>query len=417
MDAPGSVTLSAQAQDSDGAVALVEFYSGSTRVGQLFSPPYTMALPNLAASNYTFYAVATDNSGLSATSGVVSVSVHLPEPAGRGTGLNAEYFQDRILNQLFQSRIDTNINFNWGNTAPIAGMAANDFSVRWSGKIQARHAGLHLFHTVSDEPGEADPVFEMNDLTMEFFEGSVNAAAQLLWTQPGGLKEAVPTAQLYPADRGLRGAYFSGTAFNSPAFTRVDDGVNFFWNTNSPDPSVLPVNYSVRWTGKVKANGAGVYQFYTLSDDGVRLWVNGQLIISNWAAHASSEDVGAISLGAGQFYAVTLEYFNAGGAGQAVLSWLPPGEGKQVIPVGNLTPHQNNNPPVLGLVTNRTAVRTLPNSRMLARDRRKEPSWSVGSRRSAVTFGGSQTSTDSRPSDGLGNRRTSRSMNPRPRSR
>ena len=381
LDAPASVTLAANASDSDGAISQVEFYSGATRVGQLFAPPYTMALSNLTAGNFSFRAVATDNSGLSATSGVVTMSVHLPEPAGRGTGLQAEYFVDRNLTQFFQARVDTNVNFNWGNGAPIAGMAADNFSVRWAGRVQARRSGVHQFHTVSDEgvrlwmdgkllvdnwaghfltedsEGVTLAAGRYYDLTMEYFEGTFSAAAQLLWTQPGGAKEVVPTAQLYPADRGLRGAYFSGAAFNAPVFTRIDEAVNFSWNTNSPEPTAMPVTYSARWTGKVRAKAGGSYQFFTLSDDGVRLWINNQLVISNWAAHAVAEDSGSITLAAGQSYAVTLEYFNAAGAGTAVLSWLPPGESKQVIPVSNLTPHQNNNAPVLGFVANRSAVR------------------------------------------------------------
>ena len=336
---------------------------------------------NLGATNYAFSAVATDNSGLSATSRVVGVSVNLPEPAGRGTGLQAEYFTDRNFTQLFQARVDTNINFNWGNGVPIAGMAADNFSVRWTGRVQARRSGVHQFHTVSDEgvrlwvdgrllvdnwtghfqtedAGSSTLVAgRYYEVTMEYFEGSFSAAAQLLWTQPGMAKEVIPTAQLYPADRGLRGAYFSGAAFNTPVFTRIDEAVNFNWNTNSPEPTAMPVTYSVRWTGKVQAKAGGSYQFFTLSDDGVRLWVNHQLIISNWAAHAVTEDGGSIALAAGQSYAVTLEYFNGSGAGTAVLSWLPPGESKQVVPVTHLTPHQNNNPPVLGVVTNRWVAR------------------------------------------------------------
>ena len=375
------MSLAASAADSDGAISQVEFYAGAARVGQVFAPPYSILLNNLGASNYAFTAVATDNSGLSATSRVVGVSVHLPEPAGRGTGLQAEYFVDRNLTQLFAARVDTNVNFNWGNGVPIAGMAADNFSVRWTGRVQARRSGVHQFHTVTDEgvrlwvdgrllvdnwsahfqtedSGSITLVAgRYYDLTMEYFEGSFSALAQLFWSQPGVAKEVVPAAQLYPADRGLRGAYFSGAAFNTPVFTRIDEAVNFFWNTNSPDPALMPVSYSVRWTGQVRANAGGTYQFFTLSDDGVRLWVNGQLIISNWSAHATTEDAGSLVLAAGQSYAVVLEYFNFSGAGTAVLSWLPPGESKQVIPTANLTPHQNNNPPTLGFVANRTAVR------------------------------------------------------------
>jgi hypothetical protein len=90
----------------------------------------------------------------------------------------------------------------------------------------------------------------------------------------------------------------------------------------------------------------------------VRLWVNGQLIINNWAPHALAEDAGVITLSsAGQFYDVTMEYFNMAGAGTAILSWQPPSESKQVIPTSNLTPFQNNNPPTLAFVTNQVAAR------------------------------------------------------------
>ncbi len=106
LDAPAAVTLTAEAQDTDGVISLVEFYSGTTRVGQLFNPPYTMPLPNLAAGNYIFTAVATDDSGLMATSGPVSVSVHTPEPAGRGTGLVGEYYNGTELKNIVFTRTD-----------------------------------------------------------------------------------------------------------------------------------------------------------------------------------------------------------------------------------------------------------------------------------------------------------------------
>ena len=63
--------------------------------------------------------------------------------------------------------------------------------------------------------------------------------------------------------------------------------------------------------GKVRAEQAGTYTFFTLSDDAVRLFLNGQLLISNWVVHALTENSNAITLGAGQSYDLTMEYFNA----------------------------------------------------------------------------------------------------------
>src|SRR5439155_5313824 len=108
----------------------------------------------------------------------------------------------------------------------------------------------------------------------------------------------------------------------------------FSWVSSSnstPDPTLLPGGFSAQWKGKVRANQAGAYTFYTLSAGGVKLTVNNQLIISNWSAHAATENSATISLAAGQFYNITMDYFGFPGAATAVLMWAPPGETKQVI--------------------------------------------------------------------------------------
>ncbi len=72
--APASVTLTANATDSDG-IAKVEFFQGSTSLGTVTSAPYTFVWNNVAAGNYTVTAKATDTLGLSTTSSAISVSV------------------------------------------------------------------------------------------------------------------------------------------------------------------------------------------------------------------------------------------------------------------------------------------------------------------------------------------------------
>ena len=54
-------------------------------------------------------------------------------------------------------------------------------------------------------------------------------------------------------------------------------------------------NFSVRWTGKVQAPVTGTYRFSTVSDDGIRLWVNGQQVINNWTDHAATTNTSAAS--------------------------------------------------------------------------------------------------------------------------
>jgi plastocyanin len=70
LSAPASIILAANAADSDGTVTNVQFFQGTTLLGHLTSPPFSLAVNNLAAANYTFSAVATDNGGLSATDSI-----------------------------------------------------------------------------------------------------------------------------------------------------------------------------------------------------------------------------------------------------------------------------------------------------------------------------------------------------------
>jgi hypothetical protein len=73
--APASITIQAQATDSDGSVARVDFFSNGTRVGSDSTAPYSMSLTNLAAGNYSIVARATDNLGATADSSTVNTSV------------------------------------------------------------------------------------------------------------------------------------------------------------------------------------------------------------------------------------------------------------------------------------------------------------------------------------------------------
>ncbi len=68
-------------------------------------------------------------------------------------------------------------------------------------------------------------------------------------------------------------------------------------------------NYSVRWTGQVQATLTGNFTFTTTADDGVRLWVNNQLVIDNWVDQgATSRTSAPIALVAGTKYDIRMEY-------------------------------------------------------------------------------------------------------------
>lgn len=135
---------------------------------------------------------------------------------------------------------------------------------------------------------------------------------------------------------GLRGQYFTNADFTSPALTRVDASVNFGWGLGSPASSIAPDTFSVRWTGQVQAQRTQTYTFYTQSDDGVRLWVNGRLLIDHWVNQGVHEWSGSIALVAGQRYDLKLEYFENLGNAAVRLLWSGPATEKQIIPKSQL---------------------------------------------------------------------------------
>ena len=148
---------------------------------------------------------------------------------------------------------------------------------------------------------------------------------------------------------GLRGDYYtytwgSGNWYPAPIrLTRTDTMVNFSWGTGSPDVSLPSDNFSVQWTGKVQALCSDTYTFYTDSDDGVRLWVNGVLVINNWTDHPSTQDSGTIVLEQGKRYDITLNYYEHLTNAVIKLSWsstIPgcPGPTKTIIPQSQLYP-------------------------------------------------------------------------------
>jgi YVTN family beta-propeller protein len=125
---------------------------------------------------------------------------------------------------------------------------------------------------------------------------------------------------------GLAGAYFNNKTLTGTPVLQRTEAVNFSWSTNSPGPGVNNDSFSVRWTGKVEATSAGSYTFQTTSNDGVRLWINGALVVDNWTNHATiTNNSPVISMTKNQRYAITMEFYDNTGAAVARLKWKKPG--------------------------------------------------------------------------------------------
>jgi hypothetical protein len=158
--------------------------------------------------------------------------------------------------------------------------------------------------------------------------------------ESGRSNEAIakPQSAVVGTGTGLTGQYYSDTNLQNFVVTRTDSTVNFTWPNDTAPVSGLPAdNWSVKWTGQVQAQFSEAYTFTTVSDDGVRLYINGTLVINDWTYHAATNDNSApIQLTAGQKYTIEMDYFEGGGAATAQLYWSSPSTPKAIIPTSQL---------------------------------------------------------------------------------
>lgn len=130
---------------------------------------------------------------------------------------------------------------------------------------------------------------------------------------------------------GVKGEYYMGTNFGSLLVTRRDNAIDFDWGSGAPDPRMPSDNFSARWTGTVVPQTTGSYTFKSTSDDGFRLWVNGELVIDRWVDQGPTSYTATRTLTAGVAVSIRAEYYEAGGGAMARLLWSGPNMAEQPI--------------------------------------------------------------------------------------
>jgi len=141
---------------------------------------------------------------------------------------------------------------------------------------------------------------------------------------------------------GLTGSYYNNTTLSgTPVLTRVE-AVDFSWGGGGPGSPVAKKNFSMRWAGRLEAPANGTYRLQTLAEDGVRVWVNGSLLIDHWQSHSATiPDISAtLNLRALDRPSIVVEYWKGNGASTMRLQWVTPGNTNAVaIPASNLLPN------------------------------------------------------------------------------
>ncbi|MBM4025548.1 MAG: hypothetical protein FJ280_09085, partial [Planctomycetes bacterium] len=136
---------------------------------------------------------------------------------------------------------------------------------------------------------------------------------------------------------GVKAQYFRGIDLSGPpVLTRIEEAIDYNWTAEIVGG--LSDQVSARWTADLEAPLTDTYTLIARSDDGVRLWLDGRLLIDNWTKHAVAENQARVSLKAGEIYSLRMEWYEDTGSAVAQLFWQGPSLPRQIIPRGALQP-------------------------------------------------------------------------------
>ncbi len=159
------------------------------------------------------------------------------------------------------------------------------------------------------------------------------AAALLVW----GL--AVTCSVPGPRE-GLAGTYFRARGFEGHSFERLDHGIDFRWGREPPLRGMPGDGFSVRWEGCIRVPKGG-RRIVAGSDDGMRVYVDGKLLVDNGGGHPYREKVSPRKIEPG-VHRIRVEYEERRGAASAYLGWVSPGGVRNAVPAEHLSPPGGN---------------------------------------------------------------------------
>ncbi len=250
-------------------------------------------------------------------------------PAPSAGNWRGEYFNtERLGGSPSIVRNDAAIDFNWGVGWPHPNINAEHFSVRWTRSLRLdtgtwrftvkTDGGVRLFvdnvlviDQWSDQP-TAESTADVplgtgfHTIRLEYSKVSRTAEVHLSWDHVADCNACLPGPSAPSGS--WQGEYFDNINLGgSPDFTRADGAVDFNWGRESPAHGISKSFWSARWTITTFFSG-GNFRFHAIVDDGVRVFVDGKVVIDEWEDNNGTTFIGDRYVGAGN-HVVKVEYY------------------------------------------------------------------------------------------------------------
>lgn len=284
-----------------------------------------------------------------------------PGSTGSNPVFNSDYIVDVRENQI--------VNSNYGFGGPGSPVPNDNFLIRYTGEILASETGTYSFRTNSDDGMRVfiNGALIINDwslhaaqfafgninltqgerysIVVEYFEAGGESVAELDWQTPSSVGySTVPANNLFSSGcssevpnvtigNGLCGFYYDypGSTGSDPVFNpddiveiRENQVINGNYGSGGPGGLVPNDDFLIRFTGEIFAEETGTFTFRTYSDDGMRVYIDGQLVVNDWSLHGARFRTGTINLTENNRYSIVVEYFERGGSSVVRLDWQAP---------------------------------------------------------------------------------------------
>jgi beta-glucosidase len=167
------------------------------------------------------------------------------------------------------------------------------------------------------------PVTPLAGMKRKFGDANVVYASGSLLSETSAVPVPEDMLRAPDGNRGVNAEYFSNQNLSgTPLFSEQEP--NLAYDFTAPHRAEFRSNFSVRWTGVLTPSTSAEYRLGVAARDGVRVFLDGSLIIDDWNRHPARTITAPVHLEAGHSYKLVVEHFQSRDDSAVHLVWTPP---------------------------------------------------------------------------------------------